>query len=121
MPKETISKLGLMDESFFMYAEDTEYCIRIIKSGLHIYYCDDAEIYHKISASSGNTSAFKQYYMQRNKLYIIQQFSIDRRYAFKKELTMSIKGILRRRLKIMPILWAWFDFLKRKKGKSKRY
>jgi len=44
--RETIEKVGLMDESYFMYGDDIDWCYRIKKAGWKIYYFPDAEIVH---------------------------------------------------------------------------
>lgn len=121
IPRNTINKVGLLNEEFFMYSEDTDYCLRIIKNNLCIYYCDSAEIYHKISASSGESSPFQQYYMQRNKLYIIKEYSRNKIYAYGNQLWISMKGVLKRRLYLFVTIRAWFDFVRGIKGRVKKY
>jgi GT2 family glycosyltransferase len=42
-----------MDEDFFMYGEDMEWCYRIAKKGYHHFFYSEAEIFHVNSGSSG--------------------------------------------------------------------
>ena len=51
IPKYVINQVGYLNESFFMYAEDSEYCCRVMNAGLKILYCDQSIIYHKIPQS----------------------------------------------------------------------
>jgi GT2 family glycosyltransferase len=44
--REVIDKVGLLDEDFFMYGEDLDYCWRIKKAGYKIMYYPAAEITH---------------------------------------------------------------------------
>ena len=44
-------RLDCFQKSIFMYAEDTDYCCRILQAGYIMLYCDECTIYHKISAS----------------------------------------------------------------------
>jgi len=44
--EEAIEQVGLMDERFFFYAEETDWCHRIKRSGWQIYFLPDAEIIH---------------------------------------------------------------------------
>jgi GT2 family glycosyltransferase len=44
--KSVLDRVGLMDEQFFMYFEDDDLCMRIVKDGWKNYYVPDAEIVH---------------------------------------------------------------------------
>lgn len=47
-------KVGLLDEKYFMYYEDLDYCKRLRKAGLKVYYLPSAEVihYHGVSGRS---------------------------------------------------------------------
>lgn len=67
LPRTVIQTAGLLDERFFLYYEDTEYCFRLRKKGIEIYYCPQAGLYHKVGASSkGADSPLCAYYIARN-------------------------------------------------------
>lgn len=44
--RKVIDEVGLLDERFFMYAEDLDWCMRIKKAGWKIYYNPNATIIH---------------------------------------------------------------------------
>jgi len=67
--REAIHKVGILDESYFMYYEEYDYCERIKKAGFDIYYNGNSNILHKQSVSVGVDSPFKSYYMTRNRIY----------------------------------------------------
>lgn len=69
---DVIRKIGFMNEDYFLYEEDADYCIRIRKAGYAIVYQPSARIYHKISSSTGEDSPMKQYYSIRNKYMLIR-------------------------------------------------
>ncbi len=51
---ENIKKIGLMDERYFMYFEDVDWCRRFWEAGFEIVYVPQAEMFHyhgKMSAS----------------------------------------------------------------------
>lgn len=50
--KEAIDKVGLLDEDFFMYGEDIDWCYRIKEAGFKIIYFPEAEIIHYKGGSS---------------------------------------------------------------------
>jgi GT2 family glycosyltransferase len=69
IPKAVIDKVGLMDESYFMYYEEYDYCERVKKAGYTIYYNGHSSILHKQSVTTGKQSPLKAYYMSRNRIY----------------------------------------------------
>ena len=74
IPATVIRKIGLMDERYFLYVEDTEYSLRIQKAGYKLYWDADHHFYHKVSASTGNKSKLSQYYEIRNRYLIAEQY-----------------------------------------------
>ena len=44
--RSVLDKTGLLDEQFFMYWEDTDLCMRIVKKGYKNYYLGDVKIIH---------------------------------------------------------------------------
>ena len=78
IPATVIRKIGLMDERYFLYVEDTEYSLRIQKVGYKLYWDADHHIYHKVSASTGNKSKLSQYYEIRNRLLLSKDYLLAR-------------------------------------------
>ncbi len=52
MGRQAISEVGVMDEIFFMYGEETDWCYRFHKAGWKVMFTPDAEIIHLGGASS---------------------------------------------------------------------
>jgi len=52
---EAKEKVGLLDERYFMYYEDFDYCKRVLEKGLKIYYLPLAEVVHHHGASAGES------------------------------------------------------------------
>lgn len=50
--KEVIDKIGLLDETFFMYGEEMDWCMRAKKSGYIVRYCPVGTIIHYKGESS---------------------------------------------------------------------
>lgn len=55
--KETIEEIGLLDEAFFMYGEDLDWCYRIKAAGWKIIYFPEATIIHLKGGSGGRKSS----------------------------------------------------------------
>jgi len=67
--KKTLSKIGYFDESYFLYYEDADFCIRAVKKNVKLYYDPLIVIWHKNAQStSGAGSPIHQKYQQKNRL-----------------------------------------------------
>lgn len=50
--KSAVDQVGLLDERFFMYGEDLDWCLRISQAGWKIYYVPQAQIVHYFGSGS---------------------------------------------------------------------
>ena len=58
--RKVFDRIGGFDESYGIYTEDVDLCLRVKKMGYKIVYVSDSIIWHKVSISSGgNVSFFK--------------------------------------------------------------
>ena len=72
VPKGIIERVGLLDEAFFMYAEDVDYILRATKAGAEVWLIPQSVIYHRESSSSGGSgSPLVVYYTTRNRLFLM--------------------------------------------------
>ncbi|HED54001.1 MAG TPA: glycosyltransferase family 2 protein [Phycisphaerales bacterium] len=55
--RSVIDRIGLMDEGFFMYFEDAEYCRRARRAGFEVLYWPEAHVVHLRGGSSPVKSA----------------------------------------------------------------
>lgn len=51
--REVIEEVGLLDEGFFMYWEDTDWCFRIRNAGWRLSVADQSRVFHKVATSFG--------------------------------------------------------------------
>jgi GT2 family glycosyltransferase len=54
---EVIQQVGLMDEGFFMYAEEIDWCLRVKRAGWEVYCVPTAQIVHH---AGGSTHQFRE-------------------------------------------------------------
>jgi GT2 family glycosyltransferase len=66
--KADLDEIGVMDETYFLYYEEQDWCERMLRKGKTIMFAHKAKIYHKESISTGKGSALKTYYLNRNRL-----------------------------------------------------
>ncbi len=69
--REMLEEIGLFDESFFLYCEDTDLGLRARWAGWECLYVPAAVVEHRYSHSAGGASALKAYYVERNRLFVI--------------------------------------------------
>lgn len=63
--REVYEKIGGLDERYFMYAEDIDYCKRVFDMGWKTYYLSSASIVHLGGESSKQRSTKSLYYFYK--------------------------------------------------------
>jgi len=118
--KKIITEIGFLDESYFLYWEDTDYSFRVINAGYKIIYNPSAIVYHNVSSSTIKGSKLMQYYELRNELLFIRKniklpYKITAyTHAIMRLLYHKVKGKVDNKL----IYLALKDFVLNKYGKS---
>lgn len=70
--RAVLERAGLLDERFFMYFEETEWCVRITRAGFRIVYAPEALVLHKIPLNARFDKEYLAYYMTRNRLLFLR-------------------------------------------------
>jgi GT2 family glycosyltransferase len=74
---EAFARAGLMDEAYFMYFDDSDFCGRLLRAGGKIAYAPRAVVLHDVQASSKGAGQpvnhFMVYYTTRNRVRFIQR------------------------------------------------
>lgn len=78
--REAISQVGLLDENFFMYGEDIDWCFRIKDAGWKIIYHPYVNIIHYKGASS-RKKPFKIVYEFHRAMYLFHKKHFSKRYS----------------------------------------
>ncbi|MBC7785039.1 MAG: glycosyltransferase family 2 protein, partial [Burkholderiales bacterium] len=55
--REVFEKVGLLDAGYFMYYEETDFCLRAARAGFECWYVPASRIIHLVGQSSGVTGA----------------------------------------------------------------
>lgn len=72
---DVFDKVGLMDETYFVYVDDLDFVYRAKLQGFAIWYEPNLSLQHKVSTSTGGLeSDFGLRFNTRNKIYFIRKF-----------------------------------------------
>ncbi|WP_297980572.1 glycosyltransferase family 2 protein [uncultured Methanobrevibacter sp.] len=84
--KTTIDDIGLLDDTFFMYGEDIDWCYRIKQAGWKIIYFGQSEIIHYKGASSEDKKTKKRnpklIYEFYRAMYVFYKKHYTKKYNF---------------------------------------
>jgi GT2 family glycosyltransferase len=79
--RAAIESVGLLDENFFLYWEDTEFCLRLRRSGWRIAAAPDSRVLHKVGASTGRSRLILDHYEVSSGLRLLNLYSPAPRLA----------------------------------------
>lgn len=90
--REVFEKIGLLDEKYFLYYEDSDFSQRIKKRGYKMVYNPKAFLWHKNAGSAGGSgSSLQDYYITRNRLIFgLRYSSLRTKFSLVRESTRLI-------------------------------
>lgn len=109
--KEVIDKIGLLDDRYFLYYEDSDFCVRARNAGYKIIYAPKAIVFHENAKSTGLGSSLQDYFITRNRMLYASKFS-----SFKTKFALFREAI--RNILIPARRLALYDFLVDNLGKG---
>lgn len=71
--KTDLQKVGLMDENYFLYYEELDWCEKFMRIGKQVWFTGKTHVYHKESISVGKASPLKIYFNTRNRMLFIRK------------------------------------------------
>lgn len=75
VPRRAFEDVGLLDDAFFVYYDDTDFCRRALDMGYEIWFEPESIVYHQKGATlGGQVSAFGCYYLSRNRPYLMRKY-----------------------------------------------
>ncbi len=72
--RDIFEKVGGFDESIFLYFEDDDLSVRLLKAGYDLYYVHDAVVDHELGTGTPSTDEvlrFKEYQYTRSRVYVL--------------------------------------------------
>lgn len=82
IPRTIIKKIGLLDDKFFAYWEESDYCLRAKKQWYETYSINVDWIYHKEESAQRKTKPYYTYLMFRNRILFLKKHTNIVQYFF---------------------------------------
>lgn len=93
--REVFESVGGLDEGYFLFVEDMDWCRRIRDAGHEVVYVPQAEVTHHIGASRGPVPAWVTWERHRSMLrYVRKHFSWPRALVMLAGLGLALRGAL---------------------------
>lgn len=93
MKTEVVKNIGFLNEDYFLYLEDLEFCTRAKNFGWRIVFDPSIYLWHKVSQSSGIGSSLNDYFITRNRLLFGMKYTPFRtKFALLREAFRKLAG-----------------------------
>ena len=79
--QDTVRTIGLLDERYFLYMEEADWCTRAIQKHYRCVYVPRARIWHKGWASIQSDPGLMDYYLARSQILYLKKFSSGARFV----------------------------------------
>jgi len=73
MRRKALEEVGLLDERFFMYSEELDWCYRAKRSGWEVVYLPTAQVVHYVGKSSEQVLPVRHIQFQRSKVLFFRK------------------------------------------------
>lgn len=87
--KEVIERVGVFSENWFMYAEDMEFCQRILDAGWKLYHIPTSIIEHYFGASTAKNQSVSTMWVRSQRSYFIHRSKPSRLHLFLFDFILS--------------------------------
>ncbi len=72
--REALHQVGLLDEEFFMYSEELDWCYRLKAQGWEVVYLPTAQVVHQEGRSSEQVLPARHIHFQRSKVLFFKRY-----------------------------------------------
>lgn len=85
--REVVDRIGILDDAYYLYLEDLDYCLRAKRAGFLLRYYPESIIWHVNAGSSGGAgNVLHEYYQTRNRFIVgIRYASMRTKFALLRE------------------------------------
>lgn len=104
-----LDEIGLMDESYFLYFEETDFILRAQRAGWACWHVPESRIVHLVGKSSGVTTRFERpkrlpsYWFESRRRYFL--LNHGRMYAIAVDLAVAVAYTIARPIRLLTRHW----------------
>ena len=80
--RAVMEQIGLLDERFFAYQEDTDYCFRAGQAGWKVFYYPGAQIIHYASQGGSRAQPYRSIWEWHRSYFLYYRKNLAARYIF---------------------------------------
>jgi GT2 family glycosyltransferase len=109
---DVLRDVGLLDERYFMYSEEVDWCLRMRRAGRQLGYAPRARVWHKGEGSVQRHTERRDYHTVRSALLLIHKFEPSRlpvAVAWSITRCLIPKLVRRQWRRARPVITAYHD------------
>lgn len=80
--REVINQIGFLDERFYAYQEDADYCFRARQAGWKVYYYPEAQIIHYGGKGGSRVHPYRSIYEWHKSYWLYYKKNLSQDYLF---------------------------------------
>jgi GT2 family glycosyltransferase len=80
--RQVVEKIGYLDEQFFAYQEDADYCLRARQTGFQVYYVPNAQIIHYGGMGGSRQQPYRSIFEWHRSYFLYFQKNLADNYFF---------------------------------------
>ena len=92
-PRRTWEQVGLLDENYFLYCDDPDWCLRVHQAGGKCFFLPDVEIVHYVGATSQANRGPAILAYNRSRCYYFRKFHGERAAELVRKIAVFGAGL----------------------------
>ncbi len=80
--REVVEQIGYLDERYFAYQEDTDYCLQARKAGWKVYFVPTAQVIHHGGKGGSSVNPYFGVYQWHRSYYLYYRKNLAKDYPF---------------------------------------
>lgn len=120
MHRSVPETIGLLEPKFFLFWEESDFCLRAKKAGLQVWTAPEAKVWHKVSSSFTGGKPHMHYFWWRSRLLWIERNCTphEKKSLYKKVILPEMTKLLRHF--VTRSIFSFFSSNEKKKQQLKR-